>query len=46
MLKALPDPVSKSRVGETFADINRIRNAPLKYNAAWVYDSNKPNSVG
>jgi hypothetical protein len=45
LLNALPDPVPKSKVLETFAEINRIRTGPIKYNAAWLYDPDKPSFV-
>jgi hypothetical protein len=51
VLKALPDPVPKSKVLEIVAEINRIRTAPLKFNTAWVYgyppggDPTKPSYV-
>ena len=37
VLEALPDPVPKSKVLETVAEINRIRTDPLKFNTAWLY---------
>jgi len=45
LLKALPDPVPKSKVLETFADINRIRTGPIRFNTAWLYDPNEPSFV-
>jgi hypothetical protein len=45
LLKALPDPVPKSKVLATFADINRIRTVPLKFNTAWLYDPSEPGFV-
>jgi hypothetical protein len=45
LLEALPDPVPKSKVLETFADINRIRTGPAKFNTAWLYDPNEPSFV-
>src|SRR5215470_17764542 len=34
LLKALPDPVPKSKVLETLSEINRIRTGPIKLNTA------------
>jgi hypothetical protein len=45
LLKALPDPVPKYKVLETFAEINRIRTDPIKYNTGWLYDPSKPSFV-
>jgi hypothetical protein len=45
LLNALPDPAPKSKVLETFAEINRIRSAPPKWNTAWLYDPSEPSFV-
>jgi hypothetical protein len=45
LLEALPDPVPKYKVLETFAEINRARSGPLKWNTAWLYDPGEPSFV-
>lgn len=41
VLKSLPDPVPKSKVLETFAEIDPIRTGRIKSNTARVYDPDK-----
>jgi hypothetical protein len=45
ILKALPDPVPKSRLMDSLAEAGSVGSAPVQFATAWVYDPGKASFV-